>query len=105
MPRSASETSAVLADLHRRLQNVIAATRAEGHATALNEIRSRAGGGAPMKRGPGRPKGSKNQIATATTGKKPRRKGQSSWAGLTPAQHLARVNAIREGRGLPPKSA
>ena len=106
MPRIANETSALLADLHTRLQSVIAAARAEGRAKALEEIRSLVGGGGPpTKRGPGRPKGSKNRVAAATPAKKPRKKGKSSWAGLTPAQHLARVNAIRKGRGLPPKNA
>lgn len=37
--------------------------------------------------------------------KPPKKKRRSSWAGLTPEQKLQRVNAIRKGRGLPPKEA
>jgi hypothetical protein len=105
MPRVASESSALLADLHSRLQNVLAAARAEGHAKALDEIRSLVGGGgAPVKRGPGRPRGSKNAPKVAAAAK-PKRKRKNSWAGLSAADRLARVNAIRKGKGLPPKEA
>jgi len=103
MPRIASETSALLADLHTRLQGVVAVARAEGHANALNEIRSLVGGGAPAKRGPGRPKGSKNKPKSAAA--KPKQKRKNSWAGLSAAERLVRVNAIRKGKGLPPRSA
>jgi hypothetical protein len=104
MPRIASETSALLADLHTRLQSVIAAARAEGRAKALDEIRSLVGGGVPAKRGPGRPRGSKNKPKSAAAAK-PKQKRKNSWAGLSASERLARVNAIRKGKGLPPRSA
>jgi hypothetical protein len=104
MPRIASETSALLADLHTRLQGVIAAARAEGHAKALDEIRSLVGGGLPVKRGPGRPRGSKN-APTVGAAVKPKQKRKNSWTGLSASARLARVNAIRKGKGLPPRSA
>ena len=44
---------------------------------------------------------SRMQRATAKSGKK----RKNSWSGLSAEARLARVNAIRKGRGLPPKSA
>jgi hypothetical protein len=108
MPRIANETSALLADLQSRLQNLVEAARREGHAAALHQIRGLVGAspdvGAPARRGPGRPRGSKNKPKDAP----PARSGtqrKNSWSGLTAEQKLARVNAIRKGRGLPPKTA
>jgi hypothetical protein len=108
MPRPSNETSALLADLKSRLDQVVATARAEGHAEALEELRSLVGAGAaPMKRGPGRPKGSKNvpKGHAASAADKPAKKRKSSWAGLSPEARLARVNAIRKGKGLPPKTS
>lgn len=105
MPRPASETSALIADLTSRLERIIDAARAEGRSRALAEIQSLVGGGAPAKRGPGRPRGSKNQPKATTAAKPKKRDGRkNSWSGMTPAQRLARINAIRKGKGLPPKS-
>ena len=100
MPRMKNETSVLIADLHRRLDAVVAAARKSGHDDALSSIRAIVAGGAPVKRGPGRPR--KNPVAVAA-GPKKRRK--NSWAGLSPAARLARINAIRKGKGLPPRDA
>jgi len=51
----------------------------------------------------GRPFGSKNKPKT-TASAMPKQKRKNSWAGLSPAARLARVNAIRKGKGLPPRS-
>lgn len=104
MSRDKSETSEVLADLHARLERVLESARAAGRARALNEIRLLVGGELPAKRGPGRPLGSRNKPAVAATAK-PKQKRRNSWAGLTAAARLVRVNAIRKGKGLPPRSA
>ena len=110
MPRIADESSLLLADLHSRLQRVLEAAHQEGRTSALNEIRNLVGGGSatvPVRRGPGRPKGSKNapKAAAATPADaKPKKKRRNSWSGLSAAERLVRVNAIRKGKGLPPKS-
>jgi len=102
MPRMKNETSDLLADLHRRIDAVVEAARKSGHDDALGQIRSLvAGGGGVVKRGPGRPR--KNPLAAMSAGPKKRRK--NSWAGLSPAARLARINAIRKGKGLPPRDA
>lgn len=105
MPRIANETSAILADIQSRLEKLVEAARQEGRTDALEEVRALVGGGAALPaRKPGRPKGSgsKTTAKKTTKSKKPRK---NPWANLTPEQRLARVNAIRVGRGLPPKKA
>jgi hypothetical protein len=103
MPRIANETSVLLADLHARLSRVVEVARQDGHDRALDEIRNLVGGaGIPVRRGPGRPRGSKNKASAAVSAKTDKRK--NSWSGLTPEQRLKRVNAIRKGKGLPPKT-
>ena len=101
MPRIASESAALLADLMSRLGRVVDVALAEGHAQALHEIRSLvAGGGGAVKRGPGRPRGSKNKPkATTKSGK--RRK--NPWASMTAEQRAERVRKMLAGRGLKPK--
>jgi len=101
MPRMKNETSELLADLHRRIDAVVASARKSGHDDALGQIRSLVAGGGLVKRGPGRPR--KNPLVAASSGPKKRRK--NSWAGLSPAARLARINAIRKGKGLPPRDA
>ena len=105
MPRIPNESAALLADLMSRLGRVVDVALAEGRAQALVEIRSLVGSGVGVatKRGPGRPRGSRNKPKAGARRRsgKPRK---NPWAGLSPAERLARVNAIRKGRGLPPKS-
>jgi hypothetical protein len=96
-----NETSVLLADLHRRIDAVVDAARKSGHDDALGQIRSLVAGGGAVKRGPGRPR--KNPLAAVSAGPKKRRK--NSWAGLSPSARLARINAIRKGKGLPPRDA
>jgi hypothetical protein len=129
MPRVHNETAALIADLQTRIAQVVAAARQEGHDAALGAIRSLVGGVTTkgieggnsrrgrittsgieglnsfveMRRGPGRPRGSKNKPKSDATAR-PAKKRKSSWAGLTAEQRLARVNAIRKGKGLPPRS-
>ena len=96
-----------------RLERLVAAAQKEGRDEALAEIRALIAGGdgeipAPKTRGPGRPKGSKNKATSDAPAKAPAAKSsgkrrKNPWAGLSPADRLARVNAIRKGRGLPPK--
>lgn len=103
MPRIANETSALVADLSARIERLAEAARAEGRAAALESLRSVLEGGGAPRRGPGRPR---KDAAPAAA--KPRRAGKrrkNPWAGLSPAERLARVNAIRKGRGLPPKES
>jgi hypothetical protein len=95
-----SETSVLLDDLKARLERLTDVARQEGRAQALNEIRSLVGGDVAVKRGPGRPPKAETMAAPA----QPRKRRRNSWSGLTPEQRLVRVNAIRKGKGLPPKS-
>ena len=98
-----------------RLERLVAAAQKEGRDEALAEIRALIVGGGgeipvPKTRGRGRPKGSKNKPKSDVPAKAPRakktgKKRKSSWAGLSPAARLMRVNAIRKGRGLAPKTA
>lgn len=102
MPRIANETSALIADLKSRLDRLAEVARAEGRSSALESLRSVLSGGAPVRRGPGRPR---KNFAAAPAAAKSRKARKNPWANLSPAERLARVNAIRKGRGLPPKSA
>lgn len=102
MPRMPNDVQTLAADLASRLDRLVAAAKQEGREEALAGLRGLLGGAAPARRGPGRPKGSKNAPKTA---KAPGKRRKNSWSGLTAEQKLARVNAIRKGRGLPPKSA
>jgi hypothetical protein len=49
-----------------------------------------------------RPRGSRNKPKGLAA--KPRQHRRNSWAGLSQAARLKRVNAIRKGKGLPPRS-
>jgi hypothetical protein len=112
MPRTAENSSSLIAAMTAHLERLVAAARAEGRDAALAEVRGLIGGGSgtPVIAGGakrrGRPRGSKNKPRSAAArpakGAKPRK---SSWAGLSPEARLARINAIRQGRGLAPKSS
>jgi hypothetical protein len=97
-----NETSVLVADLHRRIDAIVAAAKKSGHDEALGHIRALVVGGGIVKRGPGRPR--KNPLAAAIS-KGPKKRRKNSWAGLSPAARLARINAIRKGKGLPPRDA
>ncbi len=98
MPRIANETNALLADFQRRLERLVETARKEGREEALAEVRHLV---AAAGRGPGRPR----KTATAAKPAKRKKKRKNPWANLTPEQRLKRVNAIRKGRGLPPRKA
>ena len=131
MPRIAEDSKSLAADLAGRLARLIAAAKQEGRDAALAEVRSLIGGGgggaggaggaggsggsgaggaggdAPVARKRGRPLGSKNKPKSdapppAAKSGAPRK---NPWASLSPADRLARVNAIRKGRGLPEKDS
>jgi hypothetical protein len=101
MPRIPNETSALLADIKGRLEQLAEVARKEGRGEALAQLQSVLGGRPPARRGPGRPKGSKNKPTTVAA----RKLRKNSWSGMSPAARLARVNAIRKGKGLPPRHA
>ena len=116
MPRTAEDSKFLAADLAGRLARLVAAAKQEGRDAALAEVRSliagtEGGGGTsdnvPVARKRGRPLGSKNKPKTNAPAKAENSgKGRKNpWAALSPAERLARVNAIRKGRGLPPKTA
>lgn len=50
-----------------------------------------------------KPKPAKKATKRSSKSPKGKAKRKNPWANLTPEQRLARVNAIRAGRGLPPK--
>ena len=98
-----SSTAALLPELKANIDRPVAAARAEGHAAAMAEIRSIVGGElASVKRGPGRPRKDATAVVPARSAR--RRARKNPWARLSPAGKLARVNAIRKGRGLPLKA-
>jgi hypothetical protein len=114
MPRTAASTKSLVAEFTSNLERIVAAAHAEGRDAALAEVRGLIGGGASLAgslvvaQRRGRPFGSKNKApgAAAKAPKAKRAKARrSSWAGLSPEARLARVNAIRVGRGLAPKTA
>lgn len=107
MPRPKSDVQSVLSDLASRIEGLLDAARREGREQALAEVRSLVGGAVAVRRGPGRPPKSASAPAAAPAAKPARAKKarKSSWEGLTDEQRLARVNAIRKGRGLPVKSS
>lgn len=99
MPRMSESSKSLAADLADRISRLVAAAKKEGREEALLEVRSLVGGTVGAKRGPGRPR----KAAAAAPARKPRKKRKNPWAALSPADRLARVNAIRKGRGLPLK--
>lgn len=111
MPRIAETSKSLAADLTTRLERLIEAARAEGRDAALAEVRSLIGGSTATGAAPvvakkrGRPIGSKNKPKSDASPAKATKTRKSSWAGLTPEARLARVNAIRRGRGLPLKTS
>lgn len=99
MPRTDENPASLMADLRSRLDRLVDAARREGREEALAEVRGLVGGAVAPKRGPGRPPKSGSAAAAARPAKKSKRK--NPWASMSPADRLARVNAIRKGRGLP----
>lgn len=108
MPRLKNETSTLVADVRDRLQILVEIARQEGHDAALAGLRSLVAGGSAttgparspsVRRGPGRPKGSKNKPKTTKSGK-PRK---NPWKSMTAEQRAERVRKMLAGRGLKPK--
>jgi hypothetical protein len=100
MPRPKNETSALLADLQSRVAQLVETARRQGRDEALGHIRSLVGGAAP-KRGPGRPRKDAGAAPAAPARTKSGKRRKNPWAKLSPAARLARINAIRKGKGLP----
>ncbi len=98
MARLKNESSALLADLHHRLDALVAAAVRQGRESALADIRNLVGGTLPGAR-PARTPRARRATAKKSSSR------PNPWAAMTPEQRLARVNAIRKGRGLPPKDA
>ena len=103
MPRLANDLTALVAQLKARLDSLAATARSEGHTAALAHLSAVLGGGAPVRRGPGRPRGSRNKPKAVAA--KPKKRRKNPWASLSPAARLARVNAIRKGKGMPPRQS
>jgi hypothetical protein len=104
MPRLKNETSILIADLKSRIDRMVEIAMREGHDRALGEIRALVGGGgAPVKRGPGRPPKS-SYAAMAPARAKPKKKRRNPWAHMTADQKADRVRKMLAGRGLKPKS-
>ena len=106
MPRTALIAAGLAAEFETLLRRVAEAAHSAGRDEALAEMRAVFDRSAAPRRGPGRPRGSRNKPKAAAA--KPARtrsgkKRKNPWASMTPAQRLARVNAIRKGRGLPVK--
>ncbi|MCG3133787.1 MAG: hypothetical protein HMLKMBBP_01052 [Planctomycetes bacterium] len=108
MPRIKEDSSTLMADLVARLDRLVRAAVKEGREQALAEVRALVAGGAPVRRGPGRPR--KSDAAAAVAGKAPKARRKSSkprknwWNTATEAEKAARVKKMLAGRGLEPKS-
>jgi len=87
----------VVEDLRARIEGLLEAAREEGRHEALADVR-RLFEGTPGK---GVPR--TTERASKATPKKAKRR--NSWAGLSDEQRLVRVNAIRKGKGLPPRES
>jgi hypothetical protein len=104
MANDSGRTDALLADIQRRLVELVAAARQEGKDGAVDQIRSMLGGTlglavAPVKRGPGRPR--KNPLA-APAAPKAKKARRNPWAHLTEEQKAERVRKMQEGRKKKP---
>ncbi len=99
MARSSNSVKSQLEDIIGRLRTLVDAARLAGREDALTEMRNLLGSDSSGRK---RSSGDGGAKATRRKSTKPRK---NPWAGLTPEQHLARVNAIRAGRGLPPREA
>ncbi len=98
MARMKASLDGLIEDFRKRLSVVIEEARDTGRADAMAEIQRAVGGRmnrAMGKRRSGRPAKAKMR--------KSGKKRKNPWAGLSPEKKLERVNAIRKGRGLPPK--
>lgn len=84
------------AKLSRSIETAIDAALKAQREGLLGDIRSALNEGRPPR---------KRRAPMTVTGAAPARRCKNPWAGLSPAARLARVNAIRKGRGLPAKSA
>ncbi len=104
-----NSVDALVKDLNTKIAAAVSAAHAAGRESALAELRSVLGtassgaGAAGAKKTASKKAGAKSGGAPKTA--KPAGKRKNPWAKLTPEQRLARVNAIRKGRGLPLKTA
>lgn len=104
MSRTPNATDALISDLQKRLEKIVEAAREEGRSQALAEIRSLVGGGGAPAAAARAPRAAKAAAPKAASTTKSGAKRKNPWAGLSDEDRLARVNAIRKGRGLPLKS-
>lgn len=95
-------SAALLATVQSMLRRLVEASAAEGREAALASITDQLLGTRARR---GRPAGRKGRRARAAApvAKKSRKRRKNPWATLSPADRLARINAIRKGRGLPPR--
>lgn len=117
MPRIAENTDSLLADLRTRMERLIDVAKKEGRDEALADLRHLvAGGSAPRaasreRKAPEKAEKAEKAEKTDKAEKKASDKKltaagrKNPWAGLSPEARLARVNAIRKGRGLPLKTS
>jgi len=103
MARGKKDTDTLLSELRAGLEALVATARQEGHDEALAGLRALvgSGGAAAPKRGARKAAKPAKAAKAAKKAKKPRK---NPWAGLSPEARLERVNAIRRGKGLPPKT-
>ena len=95
-------SAAIVASLQSLLKRLVETSQAEGRAAALASITDQLLGRGGARRG--RPAGKRGRPAGAKSASKSRRKRRKNpWATLSPSERLARINAIRKGRGLPPR--
>src|SRR5258706_9548295 len=105
MPRLKNETHVLISDLKARIDRIVEVAVKAGHDQALTEIRAVVGaGGAPVKRGPGRPQNSSYPGGIAPAPKKAKKKRKNPWAHMTKEQREERVRKMLAGRGLKPKN-
>jgi len=99
MPKTDQSSTALLAAVQTMLRRLVDTSRVEGRQDALATITDQLlGSGGRRGRGAGR-----SGRAASAVSAKPHRKRKNPWATMSPTDRLARINAIRKGRGLPPR--
>ena len=95
MPRTANNTDALLKDLQGRLATLVDTAKAEGRQDALDQVKALVGPSPKRSR----------KASSNGNGAPKKKKRRNGWPKKGTPEHLARVNAIRKGRGLPEVAA
>lgn len=105
MAKTSSDLDSQLKDLVSRLEGLVETARKQGREDALAEVRQLVTSGAAAAARPARATKAKAAKPAAKAKRKSGKPRKNPWADLSPEDRLARINAIRKGRGLPPRDS